>query len=392
MRHTLSKAMRHLGSELSWYRQLTAQDRALLNLIIETAAVDFLDWMHNDEHQGDDDSSGRRATERIFVVAPVEFTQTISLKQTLEVTRLVVTILEQNMAEFAEPGQERQTRDALLRYAREVAFTAASVYASAAEARGQWDTRLETMVVEDLAEGRSDAHVASRMGMLGWHEDLRCFALVGRIAQRDDVGIAVAGRTIRRIVHARDALCLLARHGDVHIVLLSLAAGAGREESFRTLLRFFDKGPVCIGPSLDGVHGASRTIRDALSAYAAAPALVGCHDMASLPRPLSAEEVLPERALAGDRDAADELVTSVYGALRGRDPHNTLFATVTAFLLSGGSLETSARKLNVHPNTVRYRLKRSAELTGWDPMDPRESYVLLTAIKLGVMRDASQRS
>ena len=33
----------------------------------------------------------------------------------------------------------------------------------------------------------------------------------------------------------------------------------------------------------------------------------------------------------------------------------------------------------MHPNTVRYRLRRVSEVTGWDPLDPREAYVLQTA-------------
>ena len=39
--------------------------------------------------------------------------------------------------------------------------------------------------------------------------------------------------------------------------------------------------------------------------------------------------------------------------------------------------------LYVHPNTVRYRLRKVAEVTGWDPLDPREGYVLQTALALG---------
>ena len=47
-----------------------------------------------------------------------------------------------------------------------------------------------------------------------------------------------------------------------------------------------------------------------------------------------------------------------------------------------------ARLLGIHPNTVRYRLKRAAETTGWDATDPRDAFVLNTAIAIGRMRDA----
>jgi DNA-binding PucR family transcriptional regulator len=61
----------------------------------------------------------------------------------------------------------------------------------------------------------------------------------------------------------------------------------------------------------------------------------------------------------------------------------SLLETLSAYLGSGRSLEAAARTLYVHPNTVRYRLRKVAEVTGWDPLDARESYVLQTALALG---------
>jgi hypothetical protein len=39
--------------------------------------------------------------------------------------------------------------------------------------------------------------------------------------------------------------------------------------------------------------------------------------------------------------------------------------------------------LFVHPNTVRYRLKRIADFTGRDPTVPRDAYVLRVASTVG---------
>ena len=44
-----------------------------------------------------------------------------------------------------------------------------------------------------------------------------------------------------------------------------------------------------------------------------------------------------------------------------------LAETLDAYLDSGGAIEACARKLFVHPNTVRYRLKRITDFTGRDP-------------------------
>lgn len=73
--------------------------------------------------------------------------------------------------------------------------------------------------------------------------------------------------------------------------------------------------------------------------------------------------------------------------LRGENPDDPTYLTVSTFLEYGSSLENTAKELNVHPNTVRYRLKRAAETTGWDATDPRDAYVLTTALAIGRMRD-----
>jgi len=65
------------------------------------------------------------------------------------------------------------------------------------------------------------------------------------------------------------------------------------------------------------------------------------------------------------------------------DAGPALAETLDAYLDSGGAIEACARKLFVHPNTVRYRLKRIADFTGRDPTVPRDAYVLRVASSLG---------
>ena len=47
-----------------------------------------------------------------------------------------------------------------------------------------------------------------------------------------------------------------------------------------------------------------------------------------------------------------------------------LLETLDAFFAAGGVLESAARALFVHPNTVRYRLERIGEITGFAPLTP----------------------
>ena len=99
------------------------------------------------------------------------------------------------------------------------------------------------------------------------------------------------------------------------------------------------------------------------------------------PRPVLAEDLLPERALQGEEGARRQLVEEVYRPLLGAG--SPLLDTLSVYLEHTSSLEATARMLFVHPNTVRYRLSRITELTGHAPSDGRGSFVLRIAVALG---------
>ena len=62
---------------------------------------------------------------------------------------------------------------------------------------------------------------------------------------------------------------------------------------------------------------------------------------------------------------------------------SALLDTVMTYLEQGNSLEATARLLFVHPNTVRYRLRRVSELTGLTPGTGRDGFTLWVATVLG---------
>lgn len=91
-------------------------------------------------------------------------------------------------------------------------------------------------------------------------------------------------------------------------------------------------------------------------------------------------DLLPERALSGDGHARRMLSHEIYLALANS---KELLETCVGFLDSGSSTEATARALFIHPNTVRYRVKRIQDITGYNPSDAREAYILRMAITLG---------
>jgi DNA-binding PucR family transcriptional regulator len=80
------------------------------------------------------------------------------------------------------------------------------------------------------------------------------------------------------------------------------------------------------------------------------------------------------------------MVTDVYQPLA--EASGVVLQTVAAFLEHGSSIEATARRLYVHPNTVRYRLKRASSIVGLSPTDPREAHTLRIALTLGRLQGA----
>jgi purine catabolism regulator len=91
-----------------------------------------------------------------------------------------------------------------------------------------------------------------------------------------------------------------------------------------------------------------------------------------------------------DVDDARALVDRVLEPLRRYDrEHNAdLVTTLDAFLRHRRSWQTTAEALHVHRQTVLYRVRRIAELTGLDPADTEALVELWTALRAAELLDA----
>ena len=91
-----------------------------------------------------------------------------------------------------------------------------------------------------------------------------------------------------------------------------------------------------------------------------------------------------------DADDLQNLVNHWIGSLidYDREHHSELLKTLFAYLNEFGALEATAAKLYVHRNSLRYRLTRIAELTGWDLNDPEHRFHLNLACRAWLVRQA----
>src|SRR3954469_3782307 len=364
-------AAARMEGQLSWYRALSAEDRSWVGLVAQAGIGAFVAWFREPD-------ADLEITADEFGTAPRELTRSVTLRQTLDLVRTVVDVVEEHVDELAPRGEEQALREAVLRYSREVAFAAAEVYAQAAEARGAWDARLESLVVDAVLRGEADDALRSRAAALGWDSQTGVVVLAGWTPEGTAARVVEA---LRRQARRLDVDALAAVQGGR---LVAVLGGVAQPlETAATLAHCFGPGALVVGPPVPRLFAAGRSARAALSGLVAARA------WPEAPRPVLADDLLPERVLAGDTPARRALVDRVHRPLE--DAGGALLDTVTTYLETGGALEASARQLFVHPNTVRYRLRRATGVCGYDVTDPPDAHGVRMALALGPLAGAPPR-
>src|SRR5580658_537150 len=377
-------AIAAMDKRLPWFRNMSAENRSWLGLVAQAGIAAFLDWIRHPERN-------RPAVTEVFGTAPRELARAVSLQHAVEMVRVIIDAVEAQVDELAVPGGEAELREAVLIYARELAFSAAAVYARSAEARGAWDARLEALVVDSLVRGETEDSMHSWASALNW-SSAPVVVVVGTIGEEEgaagrggngssgDMGPEPLIEDLRAQARRARLDMLAGVQGNRLILVLG-----GTDDPIAAAERFagrFGPGPVIAGPLVRDLRAASVSARAALAALRAAPA------WPEAPRPSGADDLLPERALDGDPDARAALISDVYQPLLSGG--HGLLDTLTTYLEQGSSLEATARLLFVHPNTVRYRLRRVAELTDYTPSAGRDGLTLWVAVALG--RLAAKRS
>jgi hypothetical protein len=346
-----------------WFTRMSADDRAWVGLVAQAGIAAFVTWYRRPD-------DGHTITADVFGSAPPELVRAVSLHQTVELVRATIDVVEERVDDLAAPGDLADLREGILRYSREIAFAAAAVYARAAEQRGAWDARLEALTMEALLRGDEGDEVTARVSALGWTTTRGVVVVVGA-APSDEA--EAAGDALRQAARARRLDALAGVHGDLLVAVL----GGGHDPivDAASVSAHFGPGPVVVGPAVPDLGQAARSADEAQRAYRVAAM------WPQAPRPVSSDSLLPERALHGEPDARARLVAETHGVLAAHDP--ALLDTVETFLERAGSIESAARALFVHPNTVRYRLRKVTDLTGRAATEPRDAFALRLGLTLG---------
>ena len=371
--------LKRLEDTLPWYRDMPPGRRSAVGLVAQAGISSFISWF-------DDPRSTPWIAADVFGAAPRELLRSVSLQQTLQLIKITVEVVEERVT----TGGNESLKEAILLYSREIAFAAADVYARAAEARGLWDARLEALVVDSILTGEYDDELPSRIAALGWHGHGEVSVLVGTAPKMLDVD------QLRRTARHMSADVLIGVQGSRLVLVIGRAwpssstpeeaTGTAPVVSFMEIAQQlepgFGAGHLVLGHEVPSLVDASKSAKAALAGFAVAKAWRNC------PRPVHADDLLPERALAGDGLARATLISRIYRPLQAYSTE--LLTTLWCYLDNGRSLEATARELFVHPNTVRYRLKRVSEVIGWDATGAREALILQAALIVGSINEPDQ--
>ena len=355
-----------LDETLPWYRSMPPARRAAIGSVAQNGITSFIQWYQ-------DPSSQPWVAADVFGNAPRELLRSISLQETLQRIQVVVEMVEDRVV-----AEHPDLTESVLRYSRDIAFSAADVYAKAAEARGLWDARLEALVVDSIISGETSQEISSRVAALGWRSDGQVAVLLGIANPSPDPD------AMRKIARKAGSDLLLGIQGRRQVAVIGLMVAIDKpdqaiQQIATQLEGFFGQGPLILGTTVATVSDAPRSAKSALAAHSVALSV------GAVKRPLAADELLPERALAGDSLARQTLIETYYLPLAKSSPE--LLGTLRSYLDCGRSLEQTAKLLFVHANTVRYRLKRIYEEIAADPTDARTAFVLQVALLLGAIND-----
>ena len=106
--------------KLPWFAALPPEERSYVGLVLHAALDAFAQWL---SEPTEPPASGTD----IFTAAPRELARVVNLKQTVQLIRVAIDVIEADVPQLAAPGDEARLRDAVLRYSREIAFAAADV-------------------------------------------------------------------------------------------------------------------------------------------------------------------------------------------------------------------------------------------------------------------------
>ena len=294
-----------------------------------------------------------------------------------------------------DPGHRAGTTDVM---ALEHGATVLAV--ELARLRGLADTELRVRreLVHDLLTGTDDESAYLRAEALGYDLGRPHQVAVVEVAESSPAQEEVLHATRRVLRHQRLPCLLGSMTGTVVIVAAAAgtAAAGGQApdggadwEALRAGIVAELGGSRCrigVGDAYPRPSELSRSLREARLALRMQEASASA-DRTSVFADL---DVLRMLAAVDDLTDVEAFVVKWLGTLASYDErkHTELVMTLIQYLQHGGGYEATSRALSVHRSTLKYRLQRIRELTGFDLGNPETHFNLELATRAYVTLQA----
>lgn len=353
-------------NELPWYRNLSEDARGWVHQVVSGGTAHFVRFLEQPDEPLGIENSG-------FDNAPIAAAHAISLQQTVELIRVAVGTVGPVAMSMVAPNDEEWLRERISQYGREVGFAAALVYAQAAEQQGARTARASTDLIEGLLHDAPPAII----NQLGLRLGLNPLAVhIAAASRPPDVTASMAD--VERAGRRLDRAVVVATYDRAVVALWPVT---DRDNHAKVAAEVFGSSTgVVLGSPGNSLVLTADPLHDVLAglrARQARPAETGI---------LTADELLPERALIGELRAQEQLRVTCYDRLDASG--SGLVDTVDAMLANHCVLEQAAKALPVHVNTLRYRLERVKDITGYDVREPRGALALQIGFVLARVSDS----
>jgi sugar diacid utilization regulator len=275
-----------------------------------------------------------------------------------------------------DPGRRASTTDVM---ALEHGATVLAV--ELARLRGLADTELRVgrELVHDLLTGTDDQSAYLRAEALGYDLGLPHQVAVVEVSESSSMHEDVL-HAARRALRRQQLPGLLGTMAGT-VVIVASDGGADWETLRLAIVAELGGGRCRVGvgeayPRPSQLAQSLREARLALRLQKASSAVERTSVFADL-------DVLRLLASIDDLSDVEGFVHKWLGTLADYDErkHTELVKTLTQYLQHGGGYEATSRALSVHRSTLKYRLQRIRELTGFDLGDPETHFNLQLATR-----------
>ncbi len=316
--------------------------------------------------RGGEDPEGWRRV--YFNLGRGEVRQGRTMESLLAAYRVGARVSWRRVAEAAEaagagPSELTALAEAIFAYIDELSAISAEGYAHEQAATAGEAERRRERLVRMLLEGAGPGAIEAAAAQAGWEPPARAAALVAR-EERSGALATRLGAGVVAAALADGLVCAVVPDPD----------SPGRERELRAGLRGRS---AAVGPAggLEELPRSAALARLALELAEGGVLKIG-------DAPVRAAEHLPVLVVHRDRELLAEHARAELEPLDELGPaaRERLLETLEAWIAHPGRPTEIAGEIHVHPQTVRYRLKRLREVLG-DIDDPERRFSLALAVR-----------